>query len=159
VAAIIETAPRNSGYLIHAAKVCRMGVTILTSHTISSAHGKDTVEGATICALDENWRPVPGSEKFLEVDVICVAVGLSPLAELLWQMGCAMKFVPELGGHVPVRNEELETTVKGIYVAGDVASVEEASSAMVEGRIAGLMVANKLRLYNAGFQRAKTKCI
>ncbi len=144
VAAIIEAAPKIGGYLVHAAKVRRMGVPILTSWTIKMAHGQDAVEGATIWQLDEKWQPVPGTERELEVDVICIAVGLSPLAELLWQAGCAMKYVPELGGHVPVRSELMETTVPGIYVAGDVAGVEEASSAMVEGRLAGLAAAQSL---------------
>ena len=53
---------------------------------------------------------------------------------------------PELGGHVPLRNERLETTVKNIFVAGDAGAVEEASSAMVEGSIAGLGAA-----YNLGY--------
>ncbi|KKM11673.1 pyridine nucleotide-disulfide oxidoreductase [Clostridiales bacterium PH28_bin88] len=144
VEAIIDAAPRIGGYLVHAAKVRRMGVPILTSHTIKAAHGEDWVRGATIRQLDRNWHPVPGTEQELEVDVICIAVGLSPLAELLWQAGCEMKFVPELGGHVPVRDEMLETAVKGLYVAGDVAGVEEASSAMVEGRLAGLSAARSL---------------
>ncbi|MEW6662043.1 MAG: NAD(P)/FAD-dependent oxidoreductase [Bacillota bacterium] len=144
VAAIIDAAPKIGGYLVHAAKVRRMGIPILVSHTIKTAHGQEWVEGATIWQLDANWAPVPGTEKFLDVDVICIAVGLSPLAELLWQAGCQMRFVPELGGHVPVRTEALETTVPGIFVAGDVAGVEEASSAMVEGRLAGLCAAASL---------------
>jgi len=141
VAAIIDAAPRIGGYLVHAAKVRRMGIPILVSHGIKMAHGRDCVEGATIRRLDTNWIPVPGTEKFLDVDVICIAVGLTPLAELLWQAGCRMRFVPELGGHVPLRAENLETTAPGIFVAGDVAGVEEASSAMVEGRLAGLCAA------------------
>ena len=66
------------------------------------------------------------------------------MAEILWQMGCEMKYIPELGGHVPVRNELMQTSVPGVYVAGDVASVEEASSAMMEGRMAGLAAAASL---------------
>ncbi len=93
------------------------------------------LEKVTVCKLDEKWQPIPGSEIDIEADVMCISVGLSPLTELLWQIGCDMKFVPELGGHVPVRNENLETSIKGVYVAGDVAGVEEASSAMVEGRL------------------------
>ncbi|MBS3975935.1 MAG: FAD-dependent oxidoreductase [Syntrophomonadaceae bacterium] len=144
VAAIIDAAPKIGGYLVHAAKVRRLGIPILVSHSIKAAHGQDGVEGATVWQLDATWAPVPGTERFLEVDVICIAVGLSPLAELLWQAGCRMRYVPELGGHVPIRTEALETTVPGIFVAGDVAGVEEASSAMVEGRLAGLSAAARL---------------
>lgn len=144
VKAIIEAAPNIGGYLVHASKIRRMGVPILTSHTILAAHGRDSVERATISRLDEKWRPILGTEKVLNVDVICIAVGLAPLTELLWQAGCDMKYIPELGGHVPLRNENLETNIKGVYVAGDISGVEEASAAMVEGRLAGSSAAASL---------------
>lgn len=144
VKAVIDAAPNIGGYLVHAAKIRRLGIPILTSHTIKSAYGKDCVERATIVKLDENWNPVEGSEKVFNVDVICISVGLTPLCELLWQVGCKMKYVPELGGHVPLRGANLETTVQGVYIAGDVSGVEEASAAMVEGRLAGASAALSL---------------
>ncbi|WP_407312527.1 NAD(P)/FAD-dependent oxidoreductase [Desulfosporosinus sp. SB140] len=144
VAAIIEAAPTIGGYLVHASKIRRAGVPILTSHTIQEAYGKESVEGARICKLDENWQAIPGSEQELNVDVICLAVGLSPLTELCFQADCQMNYIPELSGHVPLRNDYLETTRPGLYVAGDVSGVEEASSAMVEGRLAGVSAAYSL---------------
>lgn len=149
IGAIIEAAPTIGGYLVHASKIRRAGVPILTSHTIMEAYGQESVEGAIICKLDENWQPIPGTEQDLKVDVICLAVGLSPLTELCFQADCQMKYIAELSGHVPVRNEYLETTRTGLYVAGDVSGVEEASSAMVEGRLAGISAAYSLG-YGAG---------
>ncbi len=63
---------------------------------------------------------------------------------ILWQAGCEMKYVSELGGHVPIRDRNLKTTVDEIYVAGDAAGIEEASSAMVEGKLAGISAAISL---------------
>lgn len=146
VAAIVEAAPTIGGYLVHAAKVRRAGVPIYTSHTIKEAHGEEAVEGATIWQLDANRQPVACTERHFAVDVICLAVGLSPLSDLLWQAGCQMKYVPELGGTVAVRDAHLCTSNPRIYVAGDVAGVEEASSAMVEGQLAGLSAALSLGL-------------
>jgi sarcosine oxidase subunit alpha len=132
-----------------------MDVPIMTSCSIKYAHGKDKLEKVTIWKLDDKWQPIPGSETDIEADVLCISVGLSPLGELLWQIGCEMRFVPELGGHVPARSSELETNIKGIYVAGDVAGVEEASSAMVEGRLAGLCAAKNLGFTPKDFEAAK----
>jgi sarcosine oxidase subunit alpha len=146
VAAIIEAMPAIGGYLVHAAKVRRAGVPIHTSHTIKEAHGEDSLEAVTIWRLDDNWRPVAGSERRIEADILCLAVGLSPLAELLHQAGCEMVFVGELGGHVPVRDGTLETSLPGVYVAGDLSGVEEASAAMVEGQLAGVAAAGRLGL-------------
>ena len=144
VVAILEGSPNIGGYLVHASKIRRTGVPILTSHTILRALGDSQVTGAVIASLDASWQVVPGTERELKADVICLAVGLSPLTDLLWQAGCHMCYVPELGGYVPWRDDNLRTNLPYIYVAGDVAGVEEASSAMVEGEIAGLTAAKEL---------------
>lgn len=148
VAGIVEAAPNIGGYLVHASKIRRLGIPIFTQHTIKEAYGKDYLTGATICKLDKDWNQIPGTEIEMDVDVICIATGLSPLSELLWQAGCEMKYVNELGGFVPLRNENLETTVKRIYVAGDIGGIEEASSAMVEGYLAGISSAFDLGYYS-----------
>ena len=72
-----------------------------------------------------------------------------------------MEFVPELGGYVPWRDAELRTTQRNVFVAGDVAGVEEASAAMVEGKLAGLAAAFSLQYqaenFAAEFHEAKTQ--
>lgn len=144
VAAIVEGSPNIGGYLVHASKIRRLGVPILTSHTIVEALGEKEVTGAVIAALDENWNIIAGTEQTLDVDTICLAVGLTPLTELISQGGGKLAYIRELSGYVPVHNTELETTIDGVYVAGDLAGVEEASSAMVEGKLAGAAAAKSL---------------
>jgi sarcosine oxidase subunit alpha len=144
VVAVIEAAPQIGGYLVHAAKLRRLGVPIITSCTIKSALGEDCVQGAVTVRLDENWKEIPGTEATYQVDGICIAVGLSPLSNLLAMVGCKMAYVPELGGSVPVLDSSYQTTVVGIFACGDVSGIEEASSAMVEGAIAGLSAARLL---------------
>ncbi len=161
VAGIVEAAPQAGGYRVHVAKLQRNGVPIYTSHTVKAAHGQECLEGVTICRLNEKWQPIEGSEQYIAVDGLCLAVGLTPLTELLWQAGCEMKFVGELGGYVPLRDSNMKTTHPDIYIAGDVAGVEEASAAMVEGKIAGLYAAAVLGHQNdhftQDFQTAKAQ--
>jgi len=92
VPAIIEAMPHIGAYHVHASKVRRMGVPIYTSHTILAAHGSDHLEGITFAEIDQNRQTVAGSEKELEVDVLCIAVGLTPLTEILFQVGCRMVY-------------------------------------------------------------------
>jgi len=141
---VVEAMPKIGGYIIHASKLRRLGVPILTRHTIRAAMGKGHVEGATIVELDENWQPIEGTEEYINVDLICLAVGLTPSSEILFQAGCKRAFIPELGGFVAVHNEDLETTLNGVYVAGDVSGIEEANTAMMEGRITGTNAAMAL---------------
>lgn len=141
VVCVVEAAPQIGGYLVHASKIRRLGIPILTRHTIKEAFGRETLEGATLVRLDDQWQPVPGSETKVKVDVICISVGLSALTELLWQAGCDMVYESTLGGFVPKRDLSLMTSKPGLFVAGDIAGIEEASSAMVEGYLAGLSAA------------------
>ncbi|MGD9146990.1 MAG: FAD-dependent oxidoreductase [Anaerolineae bacterium] len=144
VVAIIDALPEIGGYGVHASKVRRAGVPILTETTILEATGKESVERVTIAQVDADWQPLPGTEQTLDVDTIGLAVGLSPLAELAWIAGCKFTHVAELGGWIPVHNKDMQTSLPGLYVAGDAAGIEEASTAMEQGRLAGLAAAQAL---------------
>jgi thioredoxin reductase len=144
VVGLVEALPYMSGYGVHASKLRKCGVPMLTSHTVKEAVGKERVERAVIVKVDEDFDPKPGTEKRLTVDTICLAVGLSPMAELAWLAGCEFAYVPELGGHVPVHDENMRTTLDGVYVAGDLTGIEEAHTAIEEGKVAGIAVAEGL---------------
>jgi len=137
VAAIVEIMDKIGGYHVHAAKIKRAGVPIMLKHTIIEAQGKECVEAARISEVGGKYECLLGTEKTIECDTILIAIGLSPLCELLYQAGCRIDYVPELGGHVPYHTEDMITTKKNIFVCGDLACIEEASTAMLEGKIAG----------------------
>lgn len=141
VKAIVDAAPCIGGYGVHAAKVARCGVPFYLSHTITKAEGTDCVTGVVVNRVDDHFRPILGTEQHFEVDTVCVAVGLSPMSQLLRMAGCEMTDDPKCGGLVPVCGVYGETSVPGIFAAGDVSGIEEASSAMIEGRMAGICAA------------------
>ena len=135
---VVEAAPGIGGYHVHAAKLRRCGVPIYTSHSIKEVIGKDKVEGAVIVKLDKDWQPIAGSETIVDCDTVCLAVGLTPSTRILSQIGVEMEIIPEAGGYVALHDESMQTSVKNIYVSGDSSGIEEASTAMIEGKIAGL---------------------
>jgi thioredoxin reductase len=124
----------------------RKGVKIYTSHTIKEAKGKDCLEEVIITKVDPNFQTIEGTEKSLDVDVVCLAVGLNPAVELVKMSECELIHVPKLGGYVPLHNGNMQTTNPNIYVAGDISGIEEASTAMEEGRLAGISIASSLDL-------------
>jgi sarcosine oxidase subunit alpha len=155
VAAVVEALPRVGAYMVHSAKLKRLGVPIFTGHTIANVMGAGHVEGAKIVAIDDKWQPISGSEKTFELDTIGLAVGLSPSIEILSQAGAKQAFIPELGGYINLHNHNLETSLPGVFVAGDIAGIEEASSAMMEGRIAGLSAAERIIGANKELQKER----
>ncbi len=157
VVALVEGSPRIGGYGVHAGKIRRAGVPIFLGHTVKSVSGDGKVQKAIISAVDEKFNCIEGTEKSFEVDTICLAVGLNPMTELLFMTGCEFTFIPSFGGHVPMHDENMETTVKGLYVSGDVTGVEEASSAMEEGKLAGVSAAEALGFYTAEIAAEKKR--
>lgn len=155
VAAIVEIMDRVGGYYVHAAKIKRAGVPIMLKHTIIKALGKDCVEAARISKVGGKYECLLGTEKTIECDMILIAIGLSPLCELLYQAGCRIDYIPELGGHVPYHSEDMVTTKDNILICGDLACIEEASTAMLEGKIAGAQAYETL--YGKGVQSEEFK--
>ena len=141
---IAEIMPKIGGWFVHAAKVRRYGVKIYIRHTITKAIGRDRVEKAEIAMVNEHFQPIPGSEKVFDTDLVLLAVGLQPNYAFFSQAGAVMKYIPELGGLVPLRTKYLETSVENLYVAGDASGIEEATTAFIEGEIAALSIAIKL---------------
>jgi sarcosine oxidase subunit alpha len=141
---VVEAAPTIGGYHVHAAKLRRCGVPIYTSHSIKEVYGKDKVEGAVIVRLDENWQPVAASEETISCDTVCLAVGLTPSTRMLAQMNTPTEEIPEAGGSVALHDDTMMTAKDNVYVAGDSSGIEEASTAMIEGKIAGISAAFSL---------------
>ena len=69
------------------------------------------------------------------------------MADLAFITGCQMAFKPELGGWVSEVDHNMETSVPGVFVAGDAAGVNGVTSeetAVAQGRIAGTAAAHSL---------------
>ena len=149
VLAVVEAMPSIGGYGVHAAKIRRAGVPILVGTTISRVVGQGKVEAVVLATLGPDGKIDPQSERTLAADTVGLAVGLTPLTELAWMAGCEFFFSPKLGGHLPLHDENMLTSLPYLYVAGDITGVEEASTAMEEGRLAGIATAESLGLVAA----------
>ena len=146
LAGIVEALDHVNGYRVHADKLRRAGVPFYLSHTVKEVTGEDGVEQAVIVKLDEKFQPIPGTELTLDADTVCLAVGLNPSVELLRMAGAQFTHIPQLGGYIPLHDADMKTSVDGLYVAGDVSGIEEASAAMETGKLAGTAAAASLSL-------------
>ncbi|TDF72793.1 FAD-dependent oxidoreductase [Candidatus Syntrophosphaera thermopropionivorans] len=122
VVGLAEAMPQCGGYKVHSDKLKRLGVPIYTSHTIINAEGKETVERITIAEVDSKLHPISGTEKSFACDTLLIAVGLNSLSEF---------------------TEEAKEAGIQVFAAGDAQEIAEASSAMFNGKIAGLTIAKE----------------
>ena len=120
------------------------GVAYRPGWGILRAEGADRVQGAVVARLDRDWRPISGSEQQIPCDTICIGYGFLPQTALSRLAGAQQIYQPQQGGWIPLRDERLQTTVPGLYAAGDGAGIGGAAQSAVEGRIAGMAAAHQV---------------
>jgi sarcosine oxidase subunit alpha len=117
------------------------GIPIRLRQAACEIQGIDQVEKVVLASVTPEGTKIANSERTVPVDFVCVAGGLYPLVELAGVCGCPFKYIPSLGGHVPIHNEFMQTPLDGLYVAGNITGIESAKVAMAQGRLAGLAMA------------------
>ena len=122
----------------------RLACPLRMGWAVVEARGNGQVEEAVICRVDDTGQPVPGSSETVAVDTIAIGYGLIPSTELSRLLGCVHEFRPEQGGTVPRRDAEMQTSLPGVYAAGDGAGIGGAELAQIEGRIAAFAAARRL---------------
>lgn len=120
------------------------GIPYRERETIIEARGDGRVEEAVVARVNAAWQPLPGSERTIPVDAVAVGYGFVSNTELTRLAGCLHEFRADLGSWAPIRNEGLETTVPGVFAAGDGAGVAGAPTALAEGRLAALSALERL---------------
>lgn len=128
----------------HLAYLRKESIAFRTNHTVFEAHGPGEVQGASIGAVDaQTWQPLNDSLERIDVDLIVIGFGFVPNTELTELAGCRHYYAPELGGWVPARTPFMETSIPGIFAAGDGAGIGGVFVAMEEGRLAGITAAEQ----------------
>jgi NADPH-dependent 2,4-dienoyl-CoA reductase/sulfur reductase-like enzyme len=141
VAGLWRQGERAREGLAAAARLSRARVPLRTGRGVVRAVGTTTVEGAIVARLDDKWRPVPGTERLVECDTIAIHYSLVPATDLLALVGATLTYASAKGGWVPVLTERLETTVPGVFGAGDCTGIGGAGMSLAEGELAGLAAA------------------
>lgn len=116
------------------------------SHTVIDIDGKERVKGVTIAEVDENRKPIPGTEEYISCDTLLLSCGLIPENELSEKMGVSMNALT----NGPFVNESLETNVTGVFACGNVLHVHDlvdyvSGEAAVAGRQSALYIKGQLR--------------
>ena len=122
VLAVAEILPYSGGLTRNIVQCLNdYDIPLYLSHTVVNIEGRDRVEGVTIAKVDENRRPIPGTEIHYDCDTLLLSVGLIPENELSKTAG--IRLDPVTGG--PVVNECMETSVPGIFACGNVVQVHD----------------------------------
>ncbi|AEE95643.1 NAD(P)/FAD-dependent oxidoreductase [Mahella australiensis] len=110
------------------------GIPLRMNHTVTEIHGKERVEGVTVAAVDQNRKPIAGSQEYVPCDTLLLSVGLIPENELSRSAGVQLN--PITGG--PVVDESMQTSIAGVFACGNVVHVNDlVDNVSTESAIAG----------------------
>lgn len=144
VKAVVELMPYSGGLKRNIVQCLDdYSIPLLLSHTITKINGKHRIKSVIVSEVDENRRPIKGTETEYKCDTLLLSVGLLPENELSKKAGVNINNVT--GG--PVVTQDFETNIEGVFACGNVLHVhdlvdfvsEEASDA---GKNAALYVKN-----------------
>ena len=122
VLACVELMPYSSGLNRNIVQCLQdYNIPLYLSHTVIDIHGKERLSGVTVAKVDENRKPIPGTEIEFECDTLLLSVGLIPENEL--SAGAGVKMSPVTSGAVV--SDTLETSVPGIFACGNVLHVHD----------------------------------
>jgi len=122
VLACVELMPYSSGLNRNIVQCLNdYDIPLYLSHTVVEIHGKERLTGVTVAKVDENRRPVPGTEIFFDCDTLLLSVGLIPENELSQSAGVKLSGVTG-GAEV---DDLLQTNIPGIFACGNVLHVHD----------------------------------
>jgi NADPH-dependent 2,4-dienoyl-CoA reductase/sulfur reductase-like enzyme len=122
VKGVIELMPYSGGLKRNIVQCLDdFGIPLKLSHTITNIKGKDRIEGVTVAKVDENRKPIPGTEEYIPCDTLLLSVGLLPENELSRKSDVILSSIT--GG--PEVNESLQTNIEGIFSCGNVLHVHD----------------------------------
>ncbi|MBQ7858846.1 MAG: FAD-dependent oxidoreductase [Faecalibacterium sp.] len=143
VLAVAELMPYSGGLKRNIVQCLNdFDIPLYLSHTVVDIDGKDRVTGITLTQVDSTNKPIPGTEIHYECDTLLLSCGLIPENELSRGMGVSID--PVTNG--PVVNESLQTSIPGVFAAGNVLHVHDlvdfvSEEAAAAGRAAAAYVA------------------
>ena len=115
VLACVELMPYSNGLNRNIVQCLNdYGIPLYLSHTITDIQGDRRVEKVIISKVDENRKPIPGSEIEFDCDTVLLSVGLIPENEL--SRGVGIQIDPRTNG--PVVYENMETSIPGVFACG-----------------------------------------
>ncbi|MFE0187929.1 FAD-dependent oxidoreductase [Streptomyces sp. NPDC058989] len=141
--ALVGNPHKAAEALVHGAALLWHRVRVRMRSAVTEVHGTDRVEAVTVTRLDGDWRPVRGTGRRIDCDALAVGHGLVPQIELATALGCATR--PLSDGTSALTLDGLqETSVPGLWAAGETGGVGGAQLARTEGELAGVSVAARI---------------
>ena len=117
VHAVAEVMPYSGGLKRNIVQCLEdFNIPLYLSTTVVNILGRERVEGVVLAQVDENRRPIPGTERTIPCDTLLLSVGLLPENELSGAAGVTLDRVT--GG--PVVADDLSTSIPGVFACGNV---------------------------------------
>lgn len=122
VEAVVEVMPYSNGLTRNIVQCLNdYNIPLYLSHTVIDVIGSSRLEKVVIAKVDENRKPIKGTEIHFDADTLLLSVGLIPENELA--IGAEVQIDSRTNGSIV--NECMETSVEGIFTCGNALHVHD----------------------------------
>ena len=129
--------------------VRKAGISLMTGHIVTRAEGHGRLEGVVVAPCDGDWIPNHDRSKPIAADALAIGYGFVPRLGLAQLAGCQLTPTNLPGGWIPVTDAWGQTSVPGVWTAGDGAGVAGSIVAELAGQLVGLGVASSCQAIEA----------
>ncbi|MBQ7464491.1 MAG: FAD-dependent oxidoreductase [Lachnospiraceae bacterium] len=172
---VVEIMPHSGGLKRNIVQCLQdFGIPLRLSHTVTDIRGGKRVEGVVVSRVDDDLRPVEGSEEYVECDTVLYSVGLIPENEITLKMGAKL----DERTNAPLVGDDLQIDSSGVFACGNVLHVhdivdhvteeavnagENAASFVLYGKVSkgakGLVESAEKNVYVPGVDEDKMTCV
>lgn len=138
------------GYLL---QMRRLGLSVNFGHTVVEGHGDASLREVTIAQMDKDMVERPGTRRRVRADTLLTSFGFLPNLQIARLLGCDLRWDETQQGHFASCDERGQSSIPGIYVAGEIAGIGGHRVARAEGMLAAYSAIEDLGASDLGWAK------
>jgi NADPH-dependent 2,4-dienoyl-CoA reductase/sulfur reductase-like enzyme/bacterioferritin-associated ferredoxin len=132
--------PKIGPGLLAIGRLIKKRVPIKHRMQVVEVKGKDKLQEVIAAKIAPDGTTVQGSHKRYETQLLACGNGFIPNIELPQLAGCDLTYAADMGGWIVKADASMETSVSGVFAAGEITGIAGGDKALIEGRLAALSI-------------------
>jgi len=147
--------PKIGQGLLVLGRLIKKRVSIKHRMQVVEVKGKDTLQEVIAVKIAPDGTTVQGSQKRYETHLLACGNGFIPNIELPQLAGCDLTYATDKGGWIVKVDRSMETSVSGVFAAGEITGIAGGDKSLIEGRLAAWSILKQFGKLNAKKHRIR----
>ncbi|MDM8553961.1 FAD-dependent oxidoreductase [Desulfococcaceae bacterium HSG7] len=141
--------PKIGEGLLALGRLIKKKVSVKHRMQVVEVKGKDRLQEVIAVRIAPDGTTVDGSQQRYETQMLACGNGFVPNIELPQLAGCDLTYAVDKGGWIVKVDRSMETSVSGVFAAGEITGIAGGDKSLIEGRLAALSILNQFGKLNS----------